>query len=153
MWFVVPQKCNWDTEIWDFACWQSAGDCSFYFLFHTRGFQLSVRQNLQDFKLILSVYGSDCLIMQTLSPLSADIFSVTPNGLSLPLLKRHFFILDGRKLLSSIHENFHRDKKIVASRWKKCCIAMKKIPHSSIIPTSTVFVNFFVKIFPQKLRI
>ena len=29
---------------------------------------------------------------------------------------------------------------------------MKKIPHSSIIPTSTVFVNFFVKIFPQKLR-
>ena len=139
MWFVVPQKCNWDTEIWDFACWQSAGDCSFYFLFHTRKFPVSFRQNLQDFKLILSVYGSDCLIMQTLSPLSADIFSVTPNGLSLPLLKRHFFILDGRKLLSLIHENFHRDKKIVASRWKK-------IPHSSIIPTSAVFV----KIFPQK---
>ena len=148
MWFVVPQKCNWDTEIWDFACWQSAGDCSFYFLFHTRGFQLSVRQNLQDFTLILSVYGSDCLIMQTLSPLSADIFSVTPNGLSLPLRKCHFFILDGRELLSSIHENFHRDKKIVASRWKNCCIAMKKNTSFQHYTNIRRFCEFFVKISP-----
>ena len=129
MWFVVPQKCNWDTEIWDFACWQSAGDCSFYFLFHTRKFPVSFRQNLQALTLILSVYGSDCLIMQTLSPLSADIFSVTPNGLSLPLLKRHFFILDGRKLLS---------------RWKK-------IPHSSIIRNIRRFCEFFCKNIPPKV--
>jgi hypothetical protein len=83
--------------------------------------------------------------MQTLSPLSADIFSVTPNGLSLPLLKRHF--------LSSMVENFY-------PRYTKTFIAIKKLLHRDekkyLIPalyaTSTVFVNFFVKIFPQKLR-
>jgi len=52
--------------------------------------------------------------MQTLSPLSADIFSVTPNGLSLPLLKRHF--------LSSMVENFY-------PRYTKIFIAIKKLLH------------------------
>jgi len=65
----------------------------------------------------------------------------------------YFFSFGGAGFFIAIHENFY-------PRYTKIFIAIKKLLHrdekkhlfSALYATPAVFVKFFVKIFPQKLR-